>query len=781
MVAQPSFHTQRPIIVGDGIESPETITLRYEEEAAARANGEGESPTTLLPMATSTFKQQLPQLHGYADAQYTHTQYPTQSYAQQTENGQSQLNNLAFAASSNAAQYMPSSPGSAFNVISTLPTAGPEGTRIQIKIASQYDFMAMSTASPYVCVLFGSQKCAANWSKEVSQDGGCVYCVTADAPDFMTTGCHTPNAVPLTVVVESVDGQELARVDSAGSFTYHDSKAAGAAGVMTGADQSACEDVMAKSSRSPGRPHLTVRTSSTSPAQSQLSSNSATNTYDYTPTVDSAVAAAQHNFASAAQTFGHDNNMLGPYRSSSFSVADSYSRTTQPPMLRHPYGYGSLSADRYTVGRGSLGHGLTAITRPSLTPSLPAPNSSAPQLVRTSTLQSTSASNPWALYPNRAVLNIVGNLDAMASDWSQQEWEDKRRIVVFRKKQVGGHVEVTFKPVPIDQRQPHSICVSCIWWQEKGECFVTSVDTIHLLEQLAAAPNRFTVEEKNRIRRNLEGFKPATVSKAKADSEEFFKIIMGFGAPKPRNIEKDVKVFPWKILSHALKKIFSKYSASPSSQTLPPSAAAPSTTHMLTPSSLNPSYPTLPPTPGSTTTLPDTSGYLGAQPHASDGLLSPRSLSTTSTSWGSYSSAPPSAQQQQQQQQQQQRAISPHSKMPSPTAPSLRMSSMSAGMPGATTMAPSPVGYDARAKSMAHIYQLQGGQQQQHQQQQHHHHHHLGTPTSAGIPVSQQQAAAHIPRWENYSMAAPDAGAYSSPHSQGQIYGAAPGYEAQRA
>lgn len=64
MVAQPSFHTQRPIIVGDGIESPETITLRYEEEAAARANGEGESPTTLLPMATSTFKQQLPQLHG---------------------------------------------------------------------------------------------------------------------------------------------------------------------------------------------------------------------------------------------------------------------------------------------------------------------------------------------------------------------------------------------------------------------------------------------------------------------------------------------------------------------------------------------------------------------------------------------------------------------------------------------------------------------------------------------------------------------------------------------
>jgi hypothetical protein len=34
---------------------------------------------------------------------------------------------------------------------------------------------------------------------------------------------------------------------------------------------------------------------------------------------------------------------------------------------------------------------------------------------------------------------------------------------------------------------------------------------------------------------------------------------MGFPNPKPRNIEKDVKVFPWKILGHALKKIIGKY------------------------------------------------------------------------------------------------------------------------------------------------------------------------------------------------------------------------------
>nr|KMM70597.1 medusa [Coccidioides posadasii RMSCC 3488] len=107
------------------------------------------------------------------------------------------------------------------------------------------------------------------------------------------------------------------------------------------------------------------------------------------------------------------------------------------------------------------------------------------------------------------------------------------------------------------------ICISCIYWAGKKECYVTSVDTIYLLESLVGV--RFTVEEKNRIRRNLEGFRPLTVSKAKAESEEFFKVIMGFPNPKPRNIEKDVKVFPWRILAHALKKIIGKYSASYSS------------------------------------------------------------------------------------------------------------------------------------------------------------------------------------------------------------------------
>lgn len=191
-----------------------------------------------------------------------------------------------------------------------------------------------------------------------------------------------------------------------------------------------------------------------------------------------------------------------------------------------------------------------------------------PPLVRTSTVPGSMARNqadgdqdafnPYALYQdNKAHLEIQGDLDAMTENWTLEEKTAQRRLVEFAREQEGNQVRTTFKPVSLEQRAPNSICVSCIWWEEREEAFVTSVDTIQLLESLVAV--RFTVEEKNRIRRNLEGFRPLTVAKGKSDSERFFKTIMDFPNPKPRNIEKDVKVFPWHILKHALKKIVGKY------------------------------------------------------------------------------------------------------------------------------------------------------------------------------------------------------------------------------
>jgi hypothetical protein len=197
--------------------------------------------------------------------------------------------------------------------------------------------------------------------------------------------------------------------------------------------------------------------------------------------------------------------------------------------------------------------------------------SSDPPWVRTSELrhaQSTAerlggygaapSFNPYAQYPDaKAELEIAGNLLTICDDWTATEKQDNRRLVEFSRTQAGSTITATFKAVSPEERSPSQPCISCIFWSKKGQWYVTSVDTIALLEGLVAV--RFTVEEKNRIRRNLEGFKPYTVSKAKDECDDVFKLIMGFPNPKPRNIEKDIKIFPWSILGNALKKVINKY------------------------------------------------------------------------------------------------------------------------------------------------------------------------------------------------------------------------------
>ncbi|KAI8990024.1 hypothetical protein BDB01DRAFT_833065 [Pilobolus umbonatus] len=181
---------------------------------------------------------------------------------------------------------------------------------------------------------------------------------------------------------------------------------------------------------------------------------------------------------------------------------------------------------------------------------------------------SSTEAGPFVNLLNKANLTVEGNLEEMIKDWTDEEWKNQRRLVQFWRRQQGNEVTCRFEPYYLPEKSKQAnlskmIIVSCIYWKEKNDYFITSVDCIYLLESLIGV--KFTVEEKNRIRRNLEGFKPLTVSKLKSDSADFFKVIMGFPNPKPRNIEKDVKVFSWSILDTALKKIISKYTASYSS------------------------------------------------------------------------------------------------------------------------------------------------------------------------------------------------------------------------
>jgi hypothetical protein len=443
-------------------------------------------------------------------------------------------------------------------ITSYAPARGPEGTKMFVYITALYELMTSN--SPVFFLMFGQRKCPAALTKITQQGGVCQYTVAVETPPFAHTGWSS-SQVPVNMFMESGDG-ELINKDLVGNFTYLEGGVSAGASSMDGSRKRKISSDSAEHMKSP------VKRSSSQ----QIRPKEDYSSYNYQPA---------------------EGNGFSPYLQPSHSygnLAAQYSRTgatyqSQPLPRNLGYAFSNPSSappmtkaqsPQWNSGYTNTGSNLSRSpglrstappSRPTVT-ALPSPASVAnPPLIRTSTIQQTPSPagtplggqqfNASFLYPNKAKLEINGDLDAMAQSWTPEEWEAKRRLVCFQRSQSGSTINTSFKPVTLDDRPPNSICISCIYWEDKGECFITSVDTIYLLEQMVAA--RFTVEEKNRIRRNLEGFHPLTVSKGKQESEDFFKVIMAFPTPKPRNIEKDVKVFHWKDLSAALKKIMSKY------------------------------------------------------------------------------------------------------------------------------------------------------------------------------------------------------------------------------
>ncbi|KAH0555771.1 hypothetical protein GP486_006284 [Trichoglossum hirsutum] len=461
------------------------------------------------------------------------------------------------------------------------PSKGSEGTKICVGISAIYELAAVSFP-----LMFGSRRCDTVLTKTIQRGRLHQYALTADVPSFSETEWPQPQ-VTVLMHMEGEDGQQLG-VATVGEFTYIngavDTAYPGATTKNPRKRKVSAESLEAMRSPQKRQASQQLRPKS-SDEYPQYNYQPSSQVPPYSPYLQSPSNQNHYQYASGYDRSEPQN--CYPQQSSPGQFSQTYQFTTTSgvpqPTIKAP-SPASWSPQTYqAVGpQASRSPGVTASphpARPAATPqAVSSPSTAAnPPLIRTSTLQqapspaSTPAGaakvgqpfNPYAMYPHKAVLKINGDLDGLAEGWSHEEWEAKRRIVQFWRHQNGSAIHTNFSPVASNERPPNSICISCIWWEEKKECFVTSVDTIYLLESLVAV--RFTVEEKNRIRRNLEGFRPLTVSKAKAESEDFFKLIMSFPNPKPRNIEKDVKVFPWKILAHALKKIIGKYSASYSS------------------------------------------------------------------------------------------------------------------------------------------------------------------------------------------------------------------------
>ncbi|KAK9322380.1 hypothetical protein V1517DRAFT_137996 [Lipomyces orientalis] len=473
---------------------------------------------------------------------------------------------------------------------------GTEGAAFTVYVASAVDLLEQP--APLVLrIVFGSLRCAVAVSRSAPPQPTArqiisphYFALTSTVPQLPDNWISQP--IPVYLLVEDNAGREL------GSLTVADFT---------------CQPPSSSQSYQPPPPPpssqiLSSSQSSAPPSQpSQHQPQFRRASYDISPsssTASSYDASAHHpNYAYGSTDtgiFSHNHQqqlLLRDPRDQRYSYSN-YATLPQPqaPFQPSAQAYSStaaLSAPPATTPATSPYDALPSIqsyhpqqpqsssysySRPSASAadeddaSLPVPT-----LVRTSTLPpfaNAGAGSPPMPAPNRASLRIQSDLEALARNWTAEEWKAQRRLVKFMYSQRGAVIRATASPISpaeyVASMQPpqpdrssrgDGECVmSCIYWAARKEFFVTSVDCIFLLEQLVSA--RFTVEEKNRIRRNLEGYRPLTVSKGRAESEQFFKLIMAFPNPKPRNIEKDVKVFPWKILGPALKKIVGKYSAS---------------------------------------------------------------------------------------------------------------------------------------------------------------------------------------------------------------------------
>jgi hypothetical protein len=434
--------------------------------------------------------------------------------------------------------------------VSSFTQEGCHGTEFTVNIRTPHDLMSSPTL--FLALQFNSARVATTVQLLPTRNSELrQYAISGTVPPFTETTCYS-FSVPVRIIMEVPEEPSITPMQmEVGNFKYIHGVQDSPARKRKVSDSSEY-DVQPPNKKFASRDQSLDSFDQASPYSSFLTTptNGTTYTLGNQPGASPRPSGHHYSTSTASQVSLAAPSPHTPAWSPSFSTVKT-EHSPHPPM--------------------------TPVQRPASTPSMLKASGLNPKLVRTSTIQTspvglssvarpdivTQTFNPYAMYPLKATLKLNGDLDTMAKDWAPEEFDARRRLVQFTRSQIQSTINAEFKAIAPEDRPPNSITISCIWWEERKECFVTSVDTIFLLEALVGV--RFTVEEKNRIRRNLEGFRPMTVSKSKADSEDFFKVIMGFPNPKPRNIEKDVKVFPWKILAHALKKIISKYSASYSS------------------------------------------------------------------------------------------------------------------------------------------------------------------------------------------------------------------------
>ncbi|KAL2026490.1 hypothetical protein VTO58DRAFT_102470 [Aureobasidium pullulans] len=579
-----------PVIVDEESAVPESVIIACQEaqkggllassdygNLLASMSGYEKTPSYGYGYGIATRPDQAPGYPAYNQSSYglsysnSHAQVPSglpdaaQIPLLTEESYQSHDSSFAQQNASSYPSYMAAGSRTLPDIVSITPQRGPAGGRFIIYMNATEDLESNGVS---FIVSFGTKRCEGRLTTLPGSGQQPNFAIIVDVPAFESTAS---SSTAVNIYLEMTDGnkQALSMPIEVGQYTYTDATPYAISSPSQGSTR---KRKMSEDAQSPSK----------RPSSQNLRDSPLHNPTDvkFSPPSSTIVDpySSRPQTASSAMSYARSFNAPAPTQySQTMQQAPTYRLAPTPIGMPQPQPFNSYPSTYMTGDRAAPTSQVSNVSSTGANP----------PLIRTTALQPSPTGmspsqpfNPYAMYPSniKAVLKLEGDLNGMASDWNADEVSARRRIVRFRRSQNGSVISASFQPVTPEEhaQAPGCIYVNCIWWEEENGCYITSVDTIQLLESLVAV--RFTVEEKNRIRRNLEGFRPQTVSKTKTKCEEFFKIIMGFPSPKPRNIEKDVKVFPWRILAGALKKIIGKYSASYSSTAgaLPsPSSVAP--------------------------------------------------------------------------------------------------------------------------------------------------------------------------------------------------------------
>ncbi|KAL8935381.1 MAG: hypothetical protein Q9216_005455 [Gyalolechia sp. 2 TL-2023] len=553
------------------------------------------------------------------------------SYEQKAEqlNFASTYYNPAAGYSSTQVPYPESNTRTTPMVTSWNPEIGSQGTPLYIYIDSEED-LALPTSLKFSLV-FAAQECPLIVAPLDSRSTVYKYVLTAEAPAFPSTGWHD-REVPVRLHLRNHVGTSLGAVDI-GSFRYMDQE----------------RSLMPSSQLSQGM----VRKRKLSSDSAEISRAAAKRAVS-----QQLLSRAPQEYVSGPYHTGVQSHASTPRTylqspsTSSFSsyegAQDSLRRRSSTYSGGSVQSYGPRATQAHTwnsnfAALNGLGGSTAVSTAASSTssPFLSTTVSVNPSLVRTKFLPGATSLSSHELDSIRVSLHINGDLESMTENWTPGERKTNRRLVQFWRSQHGRFVNAGFDRVSDDGKTPKSTCVNCIYWEERGECYITSVDTISILEMLVGV--RFDTEEKNRVRRNLEGMRPTTMHKDQDDAEScsFFRVIMSLPKPRPRHIEKAIKVFAWKDLDRMLKKVMSKYSADYISIARKQSVIGSSTTPSNQPGHLTPniasSGETYPNSPHSTCNSTTSSAY-------SAGTFPPSSTTSPNISHGMTTMPNPSQQ-----------------------------------------------------------------------------------------------------------------------------------------